>query len=128
MTAALHRAVRPRAPRFDLALAVRYRRHFTRHWAEGVSLNISRTGLLFTTNEAVPACGDRIDFRIQLPTPAGATGCDARCTGHVVRVVPPGTERDTPAVGVTIDRYVLERESVRSARLASLGASRVTPR
>lgn len=128
MTADTPRAALPRASRFDLALAVRYRRHLARRWADGVSINISRTGVLFTTRNAVPRCGDRIDFLIQLPTPAGTFGCDARCTGRVVRIVPPRTERVTPAVAVTIDRYVLERETPGSARWSGFDASRASPR
>ncbi len=128
MTDDLHRAVLPRAPRFDLALAVHYRRHRARHWSDGMSINVSRTGVLFTTCAPPPSCGDRIDFFIQLPTPAGTPGCDARCTGRVVRIVPPGTKREMPAVAVTIDHYVLERESARSTRWAAPGRSRASSR
>ncbi len=122
MSGELDHAIPPRARRFDLAFAVHYRRHGDRAWAEAVSVNVSRSGLLFATREAAPSCGECIDFLIHLTTAEGKPASDARCTGHVVRVVPPGTDRDTAAVGATIDRYLLERHSRRSKRLARHGA------
>ena len=100
-----------RAERFTLALPIRYRPRGTDRWAEGRSLNISRTGVLISTSEPPLSCGDAIDFLICLPPIEGASGGEARCTGRVARVVLPAVEGDQAALGVTIDRYVLAPES-----------------
>ncbi len=111
MTGAAEGSAVQRAERFSLVLPVRYRRSGTESWAEGASVNISRTGLLFTTDPPTPSPGEWIDFMVRLAGPEGATGGEARCTGRVVRVVPASPEGEGAAeVGVTIDRYELARE------------------
>ncbi len=98
-----------RAERFALVLAVRYRKRGTRPWTDGLSVDVSRKGLLFTTEGPVLSCGECIDLLIRLPGPHGAHGGEARCTGRVVRVVPASAARCGTAIAATIDRYVLKR-------------------
>ena len=100
-----------RAERFTLALAVRYKRRGTDHWTDGLSVNISRTGVLFNTAEAPLSCGAEVDFLVHLPAIEGASGGAARCFGRVARVVLPVAAGDQPAIAVTIDHYVLAPES-----------------
>ncbi|HSK08755.1 MAG TPA: PilZ domain-containing protein [Vicinamibacterales bacterium] len=74
----------PRAPRFPLAMPLRYRSRRTGAWHEATTLNVSRTGLLVR-----PACGlppgSPVDLVMALPP------CDAfplarvRCLAAVAR-------------------------------------------
>ncbi len=96
-----------RARRFVLALPVRYRRRGDVEWSPGLSVNISRTGLLFETDPPAPSCGESIAFLIHLQSDQGEPGCEARCTGRIVRVVPPSAECAAAAIAATIDEYVL---------------------
>jgi hypothetical protein len=53
-----------------------------KHWLKGKTVNISRTGILFRSDETVPP-GSILDVRVDLPTHASLA---CRCT--VVRTEP----------------------------------------
>ncbi len=96
-----------RARRFALSLSVSYRRPSDGVWIEGTSIDISRTGVLFTAAPPAPAVGERIEFRVRLPAIRGPCGSEALCTGRVLRVIPGSSERAEVALAVAIDRYRL---------------------
>ncbi len=122
MTGQAEGAATQRAERFALTLPVRYAHYRTHTWIEGVSVNISRTGLLFTTYGPPLTRGEQVDFLVHLPFADGAPGCEARCSGHVVRVVPPSSGDDRTLMAVTIDRYALAREQAAARQPASHSA------
>ncbi len=97
----------PRAYRFTFTAPVLYRRAGRRAWAEGVSVNMSRTGLLFATMRDVYEQLARVEFRVQLPSLEGARGCEVRCEGHVARSMPSRFAGEPGAMAVAIDRYLL---------------------
>jgi PilZ domain len=96
----------PRAPRFALALPLRYREQGGETWEEGSMCNISRSGLLFTTPRT-HALNSRIELTFALPAvirdePPGAV----RCQGEVVRSTPFSREK---AIAIKILDYQFMR-------------------
>jgi hypothetical protein len=66
----------------------------------GETLNVSSSGVLFTTDVAF-SIGDPVEYTITLPTgmDASGTGVRLRCLGKIVRFAP------EPAVAATVERY-----------------------
>jgi hypothetical protein len=73
-----------RAPRFPLTLPIRCRRAGDESWIEGVTINISRSGVLFRTSEPLDV-NTRIEMRIALGETRARRG-ELKCDGHVVRI------------------------------------------
>jgi hypothetical protein len=71
-----------RAPRFPMEVPVQYRRSGTLHWLQSRTVNISRTGILFHSEMAIPAAS-MLDVRVEFPTHASL---ECQCT--VVRTEP----------------------------------------
>ncbi len=118
----------PRAYRFPLVAPVLYRRRGRRSWQDGVSVNMSRTGLLFATADEVLPTGERIEFRIRLPNLQGTRGCEVQCVGEVMRSMPGRYAGEPGAMGVQIERYELKGvpdEGVRPAPVRDGSAKRV---
>ncbi len=101
------RQKKPRAYRFSFTAPVLYRRPGRRGWAEGLSVNMSRTGLLFATTRDVYATGEAIEFRVNLPNFEGAHGCEVQCTGQVARSLPSRFGGEPGAMAVAIDNYLM---------------------
>ncbi len=116
-----HASATHRAIRFGLALPVRYRRAGDRDWGQGTSINISRSGLLFAPAGHAVCPGDQIEFCIQLPAHRRRSGGEARCSGRVVRVSRALTDGAQAVVAVSIDRYMLARQSQGGAWSADSG-------
>ena len=76
-----------RAERFPLSVPLRFRKNRTSHWLEGRTMNLSRTGILFKTDEALPA-DSLLEIRVELHA-----NSMIECHGYVVR-----TERSLIAV------------------------------
>ena len=73
-----------RARRFPLTLPLRCRRAGEQRWIEGVTINISKSGVLFRTS--VPLDVDtRVEIRIVLGESPARAG-ELRCQGHIVRL------------------------------------------
>jgi hypothetical protein len=99
----------PRAPRFVLALSLRYRRNGAEEWEEGSMRNISRSGLFFTAQQA-HSLHTRIELVWALPKVLRHEGPGmVRCQGEVVRSVPPATANDRPALAIRISAYEFVR-------------------
>ncbi len=86
-----------RARRFPLSLPVRYGRFREGTPLDAVTVNVSRTGILFTTRGEAPAAGERLECILHLPF-----GASVRSVGHVARTAaaPDGTR-----VAVQMERY-----------------------
>ena len=91
-----------RAQRFPLHLPLRYRAVGEDTWREGLTDNISRSGVLFRARDL-----------LQVSTPVELTfvisvadlNSEVFCRGQVVRAVPPAGPSDPPALAATIANY-----------------------
>jgi len=102
----------PRARRYQVAFAIRYRQREQRRWQNGVTKNVSASGVLF--GEAAR------DRRLQLDAPLemdltipsdlpGGVGTHIFCSGRVSRIVDPGVADKPRTVAATIAKYRLRR-------------------
>jgi len=102
--------LRPRAERFPIHTPLRYRESGQSDWNEGVTINISRSGVLFDAPEdAAPA--SMLELRIIFPREiAGQTQANVVCVGQVVRSQPPESPAYRRALAVAIRSYRFTRE------------------
>jgi PilZ domain-containing protein len=73
-----------RAHRFPLTLPIRCRRAGEDGWIEGVTINISSSGVLFRTSQPLD-----VDTRVEITIALGespARAGELRCDGHIVRI------------------------------------------
>ena len=92
-----------RAPRFPIVTPVLWRPRSRDNWSNGTSVNASRSGMLFRTDQ-LPAVGTEVELIIALSWEAEASeNADIKCSGRIVRT----NESDPggPAVASTIDSY-----------------------
>ncbi|MBN1569655.1 MAG: PilZ domain-containing protein [Acidobacteria bacterium] len=61
-----HLALTARAQRFPLHFPLRFRKSGMAHWQSGRTINISRTGILFKTDDALPK-DSLLDIQVRLP-------------------------------------------------------------
>jgi len=73
-----------RATRFPLILPIHCRRTGEDGWIEGVTINISSSGVLFRTSEPLDV-DTQLEMRIVLGESPARRG-ELRCDGHVVRI------------------------------------------
>jgi len=75
-----------RAPRYPLRIPLRYRSSSDGHWRDGHTENISRSGVLFRTDQAMPL-QTPIEIVLALPAEVGGEGAAATviCRGRIVR-------------------------------------------
>ena len=93
-----------RAQRFDLQLPLKYRLIGDRSWRRGTTENISRSGLLFQAEEAIPATV-QLEINLALPTEiAGLAATEVVCRGEVVRMV----KGDGPSTNPTLAAKILQ--------------------
>jgi hypothetical protein len=71
----------PRAQRFPFCLPLHYHIIDAPNWHTGKTVNISRTGILFQTDESLPI-SSTLDIRVQFPSAMTLT-----CQGFVVRTL-----------------------------------------
>ena len=60
-------ALSDRAQRFTMTVPLHFRKRGMSHWLEAQTVNISRTGILFRTDETIPA-DTFLDVRVDFPT------------------------------------------------------------
>jgi hypothetical protein len=99
---------RPRASRFPITTPVLFRERGESEWRRASTLNVSRSGVLFRAEGALPGTGHAVDFVLTLLLDDVTPPPRARCAGHVVRVAPETLAGGGHAVAVTIDHYTLE--------------------
>jgi len=101
-----------RAPRFAVHLSIRYRSMGAAHWREGRIENISRSGILFWTEDLL-AVDTPLEMTFVLPV--GDTKPGIVCQGRVVRTVAPKARTAPPGLAATISTYQFVRHRVASA-------------
>lgn len=76
----------PRAPRFPILLPLRYRPAGEENWREGITENISRSGVLFRASAPI---GPKtpVEIELQLPGTGERAGAQVRVRGQIVRAV-----------------------------------------
>ena len=85
-----------RAPRFTLQLPVHYRVPGDSQWRHGTTENISRSGLLFRTEQLI-APNERLEISLELPTDVfGMAAAEIFCRGEIVRQVDTHSEGASP--------------------------------
>ena len=94
-----------RAPRFNLRLPIRYRTVGEAGWHDGITENISRSGVLFRVADVLRV-DTPIEMRLVLPV-AGETQQlpEILCKGHIVRTVFDFQKDHQPALAAAITRY-----------------------
>ncbi len=94
-----------RAQRFQLHLPLRYRRLGETQWHVGTTENISRSGLLFHTDDLLQP-NAQLEINLVLPAEiAGLTGTEVVCRGEVVRTIERKGESVSPALAARILQY-----------------------
>ena len=107
-----------RAARYGAQLPVRYRWTDSEHWFNGMTANISATGLLFALDTANPRIfhdrrappDDPLKLTIELSTtPVSQLPAPIRCSARYVRttVGPPRLARS--AIGIVVDTWQLDQ-------------------
>ncbi len=107
-----------RAKRFELQVPVHYRAKGEAEWRTGRSKNISRSGVMFVAEEALPV-GTELEIRIVLqgtveaePSKQPASKASpVACTGEVVRTVLVPWPEVFPAVGAKFNDYTFGEEA-----------------
>lgn len=97
-----------RAPRFSLQLPVHYRPLGGSAWSDGITENISRSGVLFRT-ATILEINTPIEMRVVLPigtSPERFT--EVVCTGRVLRTVGVSGADARPGLAAAITDYRLE--------------------
>lgn len=82
MATAAKKMYSPRAQRFPMHLPLHYQRSGSPHWHDGRTVNISRTGILFQTDEELQQ-NAALEILVDLPT-----NVKLSCQGSVVRSEP----------------------------------------
>ena len=94
-----------RAQRFQLHLPLRYRRLGETQWHVGKTENISRSGMLFQTDDVLQP-NSQLEINLVLPAEiAGLAGTEVVCRGEVVRTVEGQGETVSPALAARILQY-----------------------
>jgi len=94
-----------RAQRFQLHLPLRYRRLGETQWYVGTTENISRSGLLFHTDNLLQP-NSQLEINLVLPAEiAGLSGTEVVCRGEVVRTIERTGESVSPALAARILQY-----------------------
>ena len=98
----------PRAPRFPIVTRVLWRVHGTSGWVEALSVNVSRSGVLFQSPLHGPAeIGTEVEFIFAFSWEAAAAVdiADVRCRGRIVRTVPSPSTATSGMLAAAIDTY-----------------------
>jgi PilZ domain len=85
-------------------MPVKYRPTGATAWQDGRTENISRSGVLFRTEQPI-SLRTRIEFLIALPEEVGGRSSAVLCLGRVVRTEPPKPDDPRPAIAATIAGY-----------------------
>jgi PAS domain S-box-containing protein len=95
------------APRFTVHLPMRYRIAGDDHWSSGTLENVSRSGLLFHADQALPARA-QIEITLTLPVElAGRQAPEVLCKAEVVRLAKAKERVSAPAFAARILDYSL---------------------
>ena len=105
------RRVAFRAQRFDLHLPLKYRLVGEQNWRQGTTENISRSGMLFRAEEAIPT-NAQLEINLVLPAEiAGLSAAEVVCRGEIVRTSSSETAAVHPALAAKILQYHFQHTS-----------------
>ncbi len=94
-----------RAPRFPIEAKMQYREGGESAWHEGMTINISRSGVLFRSDRAVEP-RKVLEMRIAFPPEfTGDSDTSVLCWGPIVRHHQLSSEQEKPAMAATIFHY-----------------------
>ena len=100
----------PRAERFPIRTPMRYRESGQVAWSEGTTVNISRSGVLFSAEKEIGA-KTLLELRILFPADVvGENPANVICWGPVIRTEPTKFHNRQPELAVSILRYRFTRE------------------
>jgi hypothetical protein len=100
----------PRAERFPIRTPLRYRESGQAVWSEGTTVNISRSGVLFSSEKEIKP-KTLLELRILFSEDVvGEKPANVICWGPVVRTEPPKYHDRQPELAVSILRYRFTRE------------------
>lgn len=99
--------IQQRARRFPIRTSLLFRARGEPEWRKGLTINVSRSGVLFQADDPPPAAGQLMDVILTLPLDDSAPAPQVRSTGRVVRTEPGGHLWLGHAVAVSIDGYAL---------------------
>jgi len=97
-----------RARRFPIRASLLFRRRGESAWRHGLTVNVSRTGVLFHADGPLPGAGQGVDFVLTLPLDGSTPAPQVRSTGRVARTMPAAHGGLGHTVAVSIDGYALE--------------------
>lgn len=94
----------PRPERFAVRTAMRHRRLGDKTWHEGAVVNISTSGVLFSTMAQLEL-KSQLELELQLPAVTGGESALLKCRGTVVRVEAALGPGEMAAVAAVVHRY-----------------------
>lgn len=96
-----------RALRYNLQLAVRFRPAGETTWSDGVTQNVSRSGVLFRAANSLDP-NTPVELRLALPLGSAPDAfSEVICSGRIVRTVAPSPSESRPGIAVEISHYEL---------------------
>jgi hypothetical protein len=99
-------AERRSAPRVPITTRVRYREPGDAEWIEGLTENISRSGILFR-GQRIGEPRAALELIVTLPETGDGSAGRALCDGHIVRLVSPdGSGPTSFAAKISSYRFV----------------------
>jgi hypothetical protein len=99
-----------RAHRFAIELPLRYREKGTTEWLEGITMNISASGVLFRCAAGMEP-RTALDLALVLPvTIPGEAGAEIVCHGMVVRNALANDGAEAAVLAATVQHYRIARE------------------
>src|SRR6266542_997 len=99
-----------RGRRYPIQMTLRYRTDAEPQWQEGRTVNISRTGVLFSTNNPLEV---RTALQMILKLPAEIAGdetAEVLCLGRIVRTMPPREPDGSTFLAATISGYLFAQK------------------
>lgn len=98
-----------RATRFLIRTPLLFRERGDTEWRHAWTVNLSQSGVLFTTDAAVPSVGRDVEFVLALPVHHRDDPVEVLCTGRVVRIAASALDTGTRCIGMTIESHSFPR-------------------
>ena len=94
----------PRATRYEFGAVILYRLGGEGVWHEGWTVDVSRTGVLFTTQPPAVDPNSPVEMIVVLPDFGSGGISRIRCSGHIVRIAGT-TANGQVSIAASIDDY-----------------------
>lgn len=106
----------PRAPRFPIEAPIRFRAVHETAWRDGLTANVSRSGVLFRCDRAVKT-GTWVKMALTLPVELlGRAGAEVECHGAIIREEPPHGAQSDVMLAASISKYRFVRDGKKIKR------------